>query len=631
MASNPWVEALTVLNQMMEPNRAELLHQEQVYQDSRDRLAKKEAKDDREWRAGEAQKGYEAQSARDLQQNLLNHYYKTQAKYDKLSKSFDNFNNLPEEWQTDGGQELKKFFDEKGKMDLKALDSSIVSLNADITKLQGHKKTLQDQKGYFIENQDKFSGVIPGLQPHEFDNFKEYAITPASEGGLGWDTYAGAQAAYRELYPSDEAAYKTAQILAKEPMAKQEAKANEEYLFLQTAFTTTTDIDMETIIQNYTYINSNGERVAMSQDVYKQIKSMLSSRNYDDFLNHLYAYGNMPGGQVIREVFTGSGLANNFKNLESAASQYKIYDLEQKGIRPTHQLDSFQEDLQSIANIESQSDAFDLYDTYVKGLHSDDHQQYWDVLQVYISKLDEESYKNNPEDYDEVDSNTLFDRYSSYKKAQEDSQRILANTGALSVVDMAIFDKYDTGEKIFNALDSLSKLGNLSSEQGSDTSYSKAEWKAMSFIKNLSNPKVSDGAGSPAPAIMRYKWSPGKAFGAGLWAWDSNYYDVFYNTLDKQYNLALAEQDPGIFGLPFGPDFVHNLQSEHLTPRKFEINFPDKLEKALEIADKAARESQITHLNTILKRGSGEDYYDLKKLLTILDQRVLQDYTIGEY
>ena len=153
----------------------------------------------------------------------------------------------------------------------------------------------------------------------------------------------------------------------------------------------------------------------------------------------------------------------------------------------------------------------------------------------------------------------------------------------------------------------------------------------MSFIKNLSNPKVSDGAGSPAPAIMRYKWSPGKAFGAGLWAWDSNYYDVFYNTLDKQYNLALAEQDPGIFGLPFGPDFVHNLQSEHLTPRKFEINFPDKLEKALEIADKAARESQITHLNTILKRGSGEDYYDLKKLLTILDQRVLQDYTIGEY
>ena len=94
MASNPWVEALTVLNQMMEPNRAELLHQEQVYQDSRDRLAKKEAKDDREWRAGEAQKGYEAQSARDLQQNLLNHYYKTQAKYDKLSKSFDNFNNF---------------------------------------------------------------------------------------------------------------------------------------------------------------------------------------------------------------------------------------------------------------------------------------------------------------------------------------------------------------------------------------------------------------------------------------------------------------------------------------------------------------------------------------------------------
>ena len=118
----------------------------------------------------------------------------------------------------------------------------------------------------------------------------------------------------------------------------------------------------------------------------------------------------------------------------------------------------------------------------------------------------------------------------------------------------------------------------------------------------------------------REEWTPGKAMFGGLGSldvgFDSPYYDAFYDEIGDQFSTLMSEEDP------FGPDFLYSaLPEEHQVPRLIRERYGDDVyESVYRIADEAGRNAQIKEIENVLKKKSGEDYWDLIRALDAIQE-----------
>ena len=128
------------------------------------------------------------------------------------------------------------------------------------------------------------------------------------------------------------------------------------------------------------------------------------------------------------------------------------------------------------------------------------------------------------------------------------------------------------------------------------------------------------GEDRPGFTTRREEWTPGKAMFGGLGSldvgFDSPYYDAFYNEVGDQFSNLMSEEDP------FGPDFLYSgLPEEHQIPRLIRERYGDDVyESVYRIADEAGRNAQIKEIETVLKKRSGEDYWDLIRALDAIKE-----------
>ena len=169
----------------------------------------------------------------------------------------------------------------------------------------------------------------------------------------------------------------------------------------------------------------------------------------------------------------------------------------------------------------------------------------------------------------------------------------------------AATDDKTTAEQVYEALDTVEAEMKVSEEGLS------GKYVAAGLVERLVG-----GEGT----VGREEWSPGKAMFGGLGSldvgFDSPYYDAFYNEVGDQFAVLVDEEDPS--GLDV---WISRMPEEHQVPRLMRERYGDAVyESVYKLADEAGKNAQIKEIETVLKKRSGEDYWDLIRALDAIKE-----------
>ena len=244
--------------------------------------------------------------------------------------------------------------------------------------------------------------------------------------------------------------------------------------------------------------------------------------------------------------------------------------------------------------VKSKKQAFLLYDRTIK--HLSNSQEKRDFFKAVEDKFG---------------GDDLYDPYKAHLNKDVDKDKspyVTLREGVLEIFIPA-GDKEPSANAIYEALDSLGPT---------ETGWIDEETWA------LSDPTIWTGGTPPGLggfgdlSVDRHDYSAGKAFfggtAGGLMDTDSPYYDAYYNSMDESLKQLVSEEDP------IGPDFLfYGIAEESHAGNIIKDRYGDIMySRAHEVADKLGRDAQIKEINQVLKDGSGEDYNDLLKALSML-------------
>jgi len=324
-----------------------------------------------------------------------------------------------------------------------------------------------------------------------------------------------------------------------------------------------------------------------------EISKMISHENYPDVIKYMNAD---PTGKV-KDVFY-----KMFPSLMGAMEGHvqSVDDIESEFLgrtKDTHVENITNDFLSSIATVKSNKEAFVLYDTQQALLtNKADKEAMFDAMEKQLGKGDLYEGKGGYKEH--------LNKKSKFKPEQP--LRVSLKEPVLE--SYAATDDQTTAEQVYEALDDINRPYSLSkvSEEG------------------LAGREVMI---SPVSALMggslfeeREEWTPGKAMFGGVGSldvgFDSPYYDAFYNEVGDQFSNLMSEEDP------FGPDFLYSgLPEEHQVPRLIRERYGDAVyESVYKIADEAGRNAQIKEIENVLKKKSGEDYWDLIRALDAIKE-----------
>ena len=492
-------------------------------------------------------------------QGTISEYYDLKKERADISATLqDEYPRLNEKFITDNFHTVRNTFEGVAQDDMSNLRSNMDILIDDIAGLESLDRQLSEQKSYYKGQEQAIAGLTTIVDPGEFKSFvEEY-----QEKFPGKPT-AGLYAAYDKGAVTTYERRKRA--LDMQAVSKASAQSNWEGM---RTMTTTEGFE----ISDYT-----------EDDILQaEISKMISHDNYQDVINYMNAE---PTGKV-KDVFY-----KMFPSLMGAMEGHvqSVDDIESEFLGRTkdaHVENITNDFLSSIATAKSNKEAFVLYDQEQAKLTNEaDKKAMFAAMEEQIGKGD------------------LYEGKGGYKehlskKSKFDPKKPIS----VSLMEPAL-EKYEgtereQAEQIYEVLNTIE------------------DPEAIESLKDLTL-NISSGQAIETEAggfYQRPLYTAGKAFGGGLLGVDSPYYDAFYDSMDDQMANIVAEEDP------FGPDFMYyGFHEEHVVPELMRERYGDDIyNEAIRIADQIGREAQIKELETVLKSGTGEDYFDLVRILNSL-------------
>ena len=492
-------------------------------------------------------------------QGTISEYYDLKKERADISATLqDEYPRLNEKFITDNFHTVRNIFEGVAQDDMSNLRSNMDILIDDIAGLESLDRQLSEQKSYYKGQEQAIAGLTTIVDPGEFKSFvEEY-----QEKFPGKPT-AGLYAAYDKGAVTTYERRKRA--LDMQAVSKASAQSNWEGM---RTMTTTEGFE----ISDYT-----------EDDILQaEISKMISHDNYQDVINYMNAE---PTGKVKDIFYT------MFPSLMGAMEGHvqSVDDIESEFLGRTkdaHVENITNDFLSSIATAKSNKEAFVLYDQEQAKLTNEaDKKAMFAAMEEQIGKGD------------------LYEGKGGYKehlskKSKFDPKKPIS----VSLMEPAL-EKYEgtereQAEQIYEVLNTIE------------------DPEAIESLKDLTL-NISSGQAIETEAggfYQRPLYTAGKAFGGGLLGVDSPYYDAFYDSMDDQMANIVAEEDP------FGPDFMYyGFHEEHVVPELMRERYGDDIyNEAIRIADQIGREAQIKELETVLKSGTGEDYFDLVRILNSL-------------
>ena len=318
---------------------------------------------------------------------LLKEYYDKKAEIKTTEAIYDQYDNLKPSDMSQGGADIISIVDEQNNINMQAVTQNLNTLSTYQSELETGLSNLRGQAQILKEMQMDFAGTEGVLQQHEYEEFREHALKAMEEGGLGWETTAGADV---EFYKKDPTTRQLEAMKVTEHMQK-EARTGAEgsYAILQAIYTPGEGEDTDDLVDKLTY-EVGGEDVEPSEEVIAAIQSMAGQNiSYDDFLANLNAYPASGGGDQIRaELINNPNTAQLFNNLTSEADLIRTLDNELAGINESTQATDVENFVSSISGIGNKEALFGLYDQAISGKDPSLHEPFFNAIEAQLGGID---------------------------------------------------------------------------------------------------------------------------------------------------------------------------------------------------------------------------------------------------
>ena len=314
---------------------------------------------------------------------LLKEYYDKKAEIRQSEAAYDSYTNLSPSDISQGGADLLNIIDEQNNIDMDAITSNLDSLNDYQSDLRAGLSGLKDQAETLKEMQMDFAGANKVLEQHEYEAFQEHALMALEEGGLGWETTAGADKEYYKTDPTTR--YLKAMQVTEKMKSDEDTGAKGNYAILQSMYTLGEKEDLGDLVERLTYEDASGNEIEPSEEVIAAIQRMAIQPSYDDFVTNLNAYPAEAGGDLIRdELISNPNTAMIFNNLQQNVKAMDTLDLELAGINEPDQATNLDQFVSNIAGISNKDALFGLYDQAIEGMDPSQHEPFFNALEAQL-------------------------------------------------------------------------------------------------------------------------------------------------------------------------------------------------------------------------------------------------------
>tara|TARA_R110002074_G_scaffold51_3_gene167 strand:- start:12567 stop:14189 length:1623 start_codon:yes stop_codon:yes gene_type:complete len=330
----------------------------------------------------------EAESTKSV---LLKEYYDKKAEVRQSEDMFNQYDGLKPSDVSQGGRDLISIVDEQNKISVDAIVQNLDALNTYQSGLESSLGELRGQAQTLKEMQTDFSGMNRVLDQHEYEAFQEHALQSLEEGGLGWDTTAGAD---KEYYKTDpEARFARALNVTEKMKSDEDTGAKSNYAIIQSMYTVGEGEDAGDLVDRLTYQDVSGKEIEPSEEVIAAIQRLALQPNYDEFISNLNALPAEYGGDAIRsELMTNPNTSTIFGNLQSNFQAINTLDNELAGINELDSQTKLGQFVSDISGVSNQQALFGLFDQAVQGLNPEDHEQFFNAMELQTGSDLEKSY-----------------------------------------------------------------------------------------------------------------------------------------------------------------------------------------------------------------------------------------------
>ena len=333
----------------------------------------------------------DAQKAAAAQGILLKEYYDKKAEVRQTEAMFDKYSNLSPSDVSPGGADIVNFIDEQNNIDMDAITQNLDALGSYQSGLESSLGELRGQSQILQEMQMDFAGANRVLEPHEYEAFQEHALKALEEGGLGWDTTAGADVEYFKTDP--EARFARALNVTEKMKSDEDTGAKNNYAILQSIYTIGEDEKVDDLVDRLTYKDAAGKEVEPSEDVIAAIQRLALQPNYGEFVANLNALTADFGGDVIRnELMINPNTSTIFGNLQGNVRAINALDNELAGINELDSQTKLGQFVSDISGVTNQQALFGMFDQAVQGLDPEEHEQFFNAMELQTGVDLEKSY-----------------------------------------------------------------------------------------------------------------------------------------------------------------------------------------------------------------------------------------------
>ena len=318
---------------------------------------------------------------------LLKEYYNKMDEVKKTEAIFDKYRNLSPSDVSQGGRDVISIVDKQNNIDMEAITSNLNTLGTYQSQLETSLGQLEGQAQTLKELQADFAGANRVLEPHEYEAFQAHALKALDEGGLGWETTAGADVEY---YKKDPTAISLQAYQVTERMQKEaQTGAQGSYAILQATFTPGQDEDTDDLIERLSYEDASGKIIEPSEEVVSAIQRMALQPDYDDFVTNLNAYPASAGGDQIRNFLAGNpSTAMVYHNLKQDVDAIDTLDRELSGVNQSDLTTDLEHFTSGISGITDKNLLFQLYDQAVEGKDPALHDQFFNAIEGQLGMED---------------------------------------------------------------------------------------------------------------------------------------------------------------------------------------------------------------------------------------------------
>jgi hypothetical protein len=298
---------------------------------------------------------------------------------------FNKYDNLGPADVSQGGADIINIIDEQNNIDMQAVTQNLNTLSNYQSELQTGLSNLRGQAQTLKEMQMDFAGANKVLEPHEYEAFQEHALTALEEGGLGWETTAGADVAYFKKDPTTR--YVEALRITEKMQSDEDKSAQSNYAVLQGILRLGEKEDIDDLIERLEVKDSKGKVIhTPSEDVIAGIQMLVGTQpNYDEFIANLNTLRAEHGGDAIRkELMTNPNLMTTFGNLQANVRAINVLDNELAGINQSTAETNLDQFVSDISGVTDKRALFGLYDQFTTGLDPSQHEQFFNAMEVEL-------------------------------------------------------------------------------------------------------------------------------------------------------------------------------------------------------------------------------------------------------